>query len=390
MDDRSEDIPSVNTLQATPENRVACNSISEVAYELDDGFVLFGEERDGIGAVEVAFVVDAYVRLKFRTAQAQCHAAGQAMPLRIVGRQGTGVVRLSPAVVGHVVVAAQKGDGRKDPLQRQTIRDEGVRRIHGWEGAACVTLAEVLALDMPAARFVITAEVVHLDLRGARISPLEAGGQMEPAGQQQLCLERKVVIRGPEILLIGQPRTVEDAGFECERTPLEKSVADRGPDVPHIADLLGDERPVGEVLQMGRAVGVDREGHAHLPYREAQPPSRPEPDVGVQHPDPAFVGEVDLGLVLHDREHPALKPDTGIPNLETALVDPGLIFVLGADRGVHLRPVRERVGRLRPHGRTGEECREQRGGKDSSHGYPISGSYFGIGRSEKSVSRSLA
>ena len=70
--------------------------------------------------------------------------------------------------------------------------------------------------------------------------------------------------------------------------------------VAHVAHLLGDEGPVGEILLVGRPVGVDSEGHAHLSQRELQSLCGLEARVGVEHLDLALVAEVYLRLVADD------------------------------------------------------------------------------------------
>ena len=321
---------------------------SEMAHELDHRLVSLGYGLTGVGAVDVALVVDAYVGLQPRCAQTQRYAAREAVPLRIVGLQCPVLVRDAFAVVGHVVVAAQKGDGGKHPLQRQSIGGERIRCIHGWEIGVQVSLAQVFSLDVPPPRFVVRSRVVHIDFGKVRARPLEAGDRMEPIGHYDLRLYREVVVRSPEILLVGQPRAVEDARFERYRASAREGEARHGTYVPDVPDLLGDERPIGEVLQVGRSVGVDRERYAHLPDRKAESSFRGEHYVSVEHSYSPLVGEVYLGLVVYDGKQPALYAYPRVAYLEASFAHLRLVLVFGPYGGVHVGPVCERVGRSRP------------------------------------------
>ena len=170
--------------------------------------------------------------------------------------------------------------------------------------------------------------------------------------QPCLRLERIVEPSGPKILLRGQPRTVENARLEHHRHTPPEPPAERRPDVAHVPRLLGDERAVGEILLVGRTVGVDGERHAHLSDREGEPAAQhPQPDIGVEHLDRTLVREVDLRLVGHRRQQIARKAEAGVPHLEAPLADFGLVFELAAHGPVDLHgkgapgaPGRQRIG----------------------------------------------
>ena len=72
-----------------------------------------------------------------------------------------------------------------------------------------------------------------------------------------------------------------------------------------IAHLFGNERTVGKILLMGRAMCVDSKRHTHLPGGYRQSLYGENTGVGVQHLDLPFVREVHFRLIGYDGQYVA-------------------------------------------------------------------------------------
>ena len=94
---------------------------------------------------------------------------------------------------------------------------------------------------------------------------------------------------GPEVLLVGESRPVEHTSLHNDRESHAESVAQARTHIAHVANLFGDERAVGKVLLVGRAMGVDGKGHAHLTNGKVERAPRFNLGVSVEHLDAALV-----------------------------------------------------------------------------------------------------
>jgi hypothetical protein len=103
--------------------------------------------------------------------------------------------------------------------------------------------------------------------------------------------------------------------------------------------LLGDERTVGEVLLVGRAVGIDGERHTHLSGRYGQALEREDAGIGVEHLDLSLVRQIYFGFIGHAGQDVARQADAGVAYLEASGIHARLIFVFGADGSVHFGQV---------------------------------------------------
>ena len=162
-----------------------------------------------------------------------------------------------------------------------------------------VVLVEIFGLYMPSVGVIVCAKVVHH--RGVALGAylLCTERDVETLGQEELCLGREVDRLGPIVLLVGQSGAVEQSRFKYNGIGSFKGIAQGGAYVAHVAHLLGNERAVGKILLMGRAVGVDGKRHAELAYCEVEPFDRSDAGVGVEHFYGALVREVNFRLVGH-------------------------------------------------------------------------------------------
>ncbi len=159
---------------------------------------------------------------------------------------------------------------------------------------------------------------------------------VEPHGKHRLYLGREVDALGPVVFLVGKSRAVVQTCLDDDREAHPEVVASLGSHIADVAHLLGDKRPVGEVLLVGRAMGVYRKRHAHLAYRQCPPVRGSDGGIGVEHLDFSLVAEVYLRLVRHHRRERARHIYTCRAHLETALPLAGLIFILGAQGTANL------------------------------------------------------
>ncbi len=306
----------------------------EAYHEFEDDFVLFGFFGGAGAGIEVLFVVQAQIGAE-GFAEAEGEAAGEALAAVVGGGEvaGVAVVGLGVALAGHHVVAKQEGDFLEGSAQGEVVVDEGIDGLHVFVGVVGVGLIEVFGFEVEAAELVVEAGVVAVHADGLGADALDAEGEVEAAAEEELGFGG-VVDFGVPLLLIGEAGAVVEAGFEDEGQGDGHAVAEGDADVAHVAYLLGNEGAVGEVLLMGRAVGVDGEGDAHLAGGDAGPLGQAEAGVGVEHLDAAFVGEVDFGFVGDDGQDVAGGADAGVAHLEAAGGHIGLVLVLGADGAV--------------------------------------------------------
>ena len=107
--------------------------------------------------------------------------------------------------------------------------------------------------------------------------------------------------------------------------------------VTHIANLLCDERAIGEVLLVRRTMRVNGEGHSLLAYGELETLPRLQAGIGIQHLDFAFVAQVYLRLVTYDGCQVASKAHTSRADLKPAFALTGLVFIFTPQRAMQLR-----------------------------------------------------
>lgn len=114
------------------------------------------------------------------------------------------------------------------------------------------------------------ATVIHHDCGMVGLDFLRAHHDVQAYGQQELGFSGEVDAIGPEILLFCQARAVEHACLQDDRKANVSLVGYLRAHVTHIAYLLGDERAIGEVLLVWRAMRVNGEGHSLLAYGELE------------------------------------------------------------------------------------------------------------------------
>ena len=207
-----------------------------------------------------------------------------------------------------------------------------------FEGIVGILLVQVFAFDVETAGFIVGTDVVGLHTYFFRLYALHAQCQVQSFGEEKLGFGGVVHFFVP-FFLVGQSGTVEKSPFHGDWYIGGQGISHCESHVPYIAHLLGDERAVGEVLLVRRAVGVDGEGDTHLSGGDCQSFCREKPGVGIQHLDLAFVGEVYLGFVGYAGQYVARHADAGIAYFETSCTHGGLIFVFGADGSVDFRQV---------------------------------------------------
>ena len=157
---------------------------------------------------------------------------------------------------------------------------------------------------------------------------------VEALGQEELGLGREVDLLCPVVLLVGQSRTIKQSSLKYYRRLTLELISQRCTHIAHITHLLGYERAVGEVLLMGRAVGIDSEWHTKLSYGEVEIIHGSETRIGIEHLDVALIGEVKLSLVAHSIHHLSQDTDAGVAHLKSAFALLGLVFILGPHRSV--------------------------------------------------------
>ena len=173
--------------------------------------------------------------------------------------------------------------------------------MHSLERIVGVVLVEILRLYVPSVLMPVGASVVHHHVGVVGLYLLRAQREVESVRHEQLRLSREVHVLCPEVLLVGQSRPVEESGFEHDREAHIERVSQRRTHIAHVAHLLGYERAVGEILLVGRAVGVDSERHTHLSDGELHGLPRLQSGVGVEHLYLALVAEVYLSLIIYNR-----------------------------------------------------------------------------------------
>ena len=120
-----------------------------------------------------------------------------------------------------------------------------------------VVFPQILGFQMPPVSLPINSHIIHHRANICGGCLLATEGNIVLSGYKHLRLEGKVVVVCPKVLLVGQSGAIEDACFKRERQALADSLGDRSSDIADIADLLGDERAVGEILKMRRTRRVD-------------------------------------------------------------------------------------------------------------------------------------
>ncbi len=90
---------------------------------------------------------------------------------------------------------------------------------------------------------------------------------------------------------------------------------------------------------MGRAVGVDGEGHAHLTDGETEVAYRLDAGVGVEHLDGALIAEVYLGFIVDVAGDLPGDADARRTHLEASGLVLRLVFVLATQRSMDLRAI---------------------------------------------------
>ena len=148
-------------------------------------------------------------------------------------------------------------------------------------------------------------------------------------------LEGEVVIVGPVVFLIGQSRPVEYPSFQCDRKTAAEGPRRGGSDVAYVADLLGDKGAVGEVLQVGRPMGIYSERHAHLAERELERLFGLQPDICVEHLDRALVREVNLSFISYNRDYFPFYAQAGVAYFKPPFPNCRLVFVFCPDCAVY-------------------------------------------------------
>ena len=195
---------------------------------------------------------------------------------------------------------------------------------------------------MPTLRVPVGSSVIHHHTRVVGANFLHAEREVKAAGEEQLSLGREIDALGPIVFLSGQSATVEQSRLKHNGETNVHVISHGSTHVAHIANLLGDERTVSEILLVGRAVRIDGERHTHLSYGERQRLNGLQACVGIKHLYAALIAEVYLCLVTDERCHLAVNAHTGVAHLKASFALRGLIFVFAAKgsmnvwRAVHL------------------------------------------------------
>ena len=266
------------------------------------------------------------------------------MSLVVIGLQCAwsiigGIIASAIAVVAHEIVASQWGNLLHQRLlrhDRDVVAYEAIEGVDIVEGILGVMLVEVLSLGDETTTMEGQACVIHRDRDIGWLDLLRAQHEVD-VREEKLRLGGIVDALGPVVLLVGQARAIEDTGVHHDREANVPGIAHLGTHVTHIAHLLGDERAVGEVLLMRRAMRIDGEWHTLLTDGQLEGLPWGDAGIGIEHLDAALVAEVDLNLVAHRRGHLARYVDTSRAHLESALPFLGLVFILGADGTAYLR-----------------------------------------------------
>lgn len=325
--------------------RYADGRASEACHEFHNDLVLLGDLGDGVVAVEILLIVEPDVGDE-RFADAPRHAGREARAFVVVDYEAA-VGVLAPvkiadaiAVIGHVIVADEGRDLCEEaPPERYVPAREDIERVDVVEGVVTIVLVEVLALDEQAPEAHIEPRVVHHHGADVRPDLLDAEHGVDIAGGHERELGGVVDALGPVVFLIGKAGAVEQSRLDLHGDAQGKGGAHHGAHVAHIAHLLGQEGAVGEVLLVGRAVGIDGERHAHLSDGQLERVDGQQADIGVEPLDLALVAQVYLGLVVHPLQRAAADAHAGVAHLEAALAFAGLVFIFAAYCAVDLGDV---------------------------------------------------
>ena len=253
------------------------------------------------------------------------------------------VVQRAAAVVRHAVVAQQEAQGvdarflshSAARVEAKGVAAHDVPGVDILEGIIGVVLANHFAFDQPARSVQAEAAIVEVDGMVVGRYALHRAFERQPMPGLIDCLGREVEGVCPEIFLVGQSAAVEGTYLEAQRHVAE-FVGEAEADIAHVAHLLGDKGAVGEVLAVGRAVGVNTEGHAHLSEADIHTADGPVAHVGIKHFDFSFVGEVDFGAIADGRVVVVFQTDAGVAHFKATLTFLRLIFALGTNRSVNL------------------------------------------------------
>ena len=183
---------------------------------------------------------------------------------------------------------------------------------------------------MPALAVIIGSGIIHIYAYVVRFNLLCRQCYVEPSGYEKLCFGRVVDVVGPEVFLVGETRTVEDAGSDVDGYAGMKAIGHLGTHVAHVAHLLGYERAIGKILLVRRAMGVYGEGHALLTYGEHESRKGLDARVGIEHLYLSFVAQVYFCLIVNILRQRTVDAHAGCPDLEAAFVFLRLILILAS------------------------------------------------------------
>ena len=217
--------------------------------------------------------------------------------------------------------------------------------MHIVEGVLAVMLVKILCLSNETALVEGDTAIIHR-YRDIRWLNLLGTQHQIHIRKEELSLGRIVNALGPEILLVGQARTVEDTGIHNDRETYIPGVSYFSTHIAHVTHLLGDERTVGKVLLMRRTVSIDGEWHTLLTDGELQGLPRLDACIGIEHLDLTLVAEVDFRLIAYLRCYIASHVDAGCAHLESSLPFFGLVLILRADGSTNFHGLGEFLNTL--------------------------------------------
>jgi len=142
--------------------------------------------------------------------------------------------------------------------------------MHRLIGVVGVGLVEVLGLGEKVLVMIGYAGIIHHHREHVGLDLLDAQLHIDMAGKIDQRLGREVHALGPIVFLTGKARPVEESGLHMDGHSHVELEAGHRSHIAHIAHLLGNETTIGEILLMGRAVGIDGKRYAHLPDGEVE------------------------------------------------------------------------------------------------------------------------
>ena len=117
-------------------------------------------------------------------------------------------------MVAHKVIACQcRHLAERAAPERYIVAHKTIEGVYGIEGVIGIVLVQIFCLGNKPLAMKVYACVVHHYVHIAGLHLLRAQHDVRTPRQHQLSLGREVDVLGPEVLLVGESRTIEYSGL---------------------------------------------------------------------------------------------------------------------------------------------------------------------------------